>query len=223
MTPAPGHLTRLDASGSTADQCTNGVLQFQFWIDANNNGVIEPEPTDTLIRDWTDNPVYDTAPMADTNYAVNVRCSSAPDCTSAGDAKEAFQLIEVECPSTGNAGFGQDIFANTKTQYIWNVAATVDVLRGNLVGVGSNVGSSALRPTGNYTDTVETCLQDDATISSFTDGTSPLAAGDGLYYLVRGSGESQFCNVFNTYNSGGPAQVGDRDPEIAADANRCLP
>lgn len=73
-----GSLT-LSAGDSMADQCPSGTLQYQFWIDADNDGVLA-EPADVRLRDWTDHPELSTSQASTTVYGVRVRCSSAPTC-----------------------------------------------------------------------------------------------------------------------------------------------
>ncbi|MCP3982208.1 MAG: S8 family serine peptidase [bacterium] len=87
---APGQPVALDASGSMADQCIDGVLQFRFSSDV-----------DGLLRDWTDNPILLQAPTQNTNYQVDVRCSSDPGCFTrsrgpGGDSANV--IVSVTCP-----------------------------------------------------------------------------------------------------------------------------
>jgi len=218
-TGAPGATVELDASSSTADRCVDGTLQYKFYVDADNSGTIDG--ADTLLRDWTDNPLYLDAPTGTKTYAVEARCSSDTACGTGTDNHFAFVTVSVSCPSTGNlkTSFSQAIGADSKTQFSWGVADTVDVYRGNLSGAGSGGGANSLTGTGSFLDTVESCLQDDANISSFTDATNPNAAS-GVYYLVRPKGGA-FCNQAGSWNSGGTGQAGDRDADIDASANAC--
>ena len=84
--------------------CPSGTLQFKFWNDANASGAIEPA-FDLVLRDWTDNPIYSDAPLAQTSpstlvrYAVQVRCSTNLACGSPA----AFANVTVNCPSTGTS------------------------------------------------------------------------------------------------------------------------
>jgi hypothetical protein len=218
-TPAPGGATELDASSSSADSCLDGTLQFAFYEDVDKNGVIDG--SDTLLRDWTDNPLFLDAPSQTTGYAVQSRCSSDTACGSV-DQQFAFVTVTVLCPSSGalSSPFTQSVTASSASQFSWGVADTVDVYRGNLAGGGSGAGASSLTGTGSFLNTVETCLQDDQNLSSFTDATTPTAAGDGVYYLVRSLGGA-FCNQSGSWNSTGANQVGSRDADINGSANAC--
>jgi hypothetical protein len=220
-TGAPGVTVELDAGGSSADRCLDGTLQYRFYVDADNSGTIDG--ADTLLRDWTDNSLLLDAPTGTTTYAVEARCSSDTTCGTGTDNHLAFTTVNVSCPSTGNlkTAFTQTVGADSKTQFSWGVADTVDVFRGNLGGTGSGGGASSLTGTGSFLNSVETCLQNDQNISSFVDATNPSAgSGNAVYYLVRGKG-GQFCNQAGSWNSGGGSQAGDRDADIDGSANAC--
>jgi hypothetical protein len=74
--PAPGQTVQLDASGTDINRCLGGTAQYQFCVDGNSNNVCG-DPADTLLRGYTDNPVYIDAPVSPTRYLVEVRCSSS--------------------------------------------------------------------------------------------------------------------------------------------------
>jgi len=206
-TPAPGHVIQLDATGSDADACINGVLQYAFWIDENQNNVVG-DAGDTLLRDWTDDPFYLAAPSASARYGVQIRCSSAPSCGGDGDATVD---VTVDCPASGNLGFNQTIGFNNKTEIGWNAAATIDAVRGNLI---------TLRSSGSFSNAVDACAADNQNVTTLAAPESP-AVGGGLYWLVRGSGGGAACNAVSTYSSGGAREVPDRDAEIGADPDAC--
>src|SRR5262249_42902790 len=65
--------------GPTTSDCINGVLQYRFWIDTNNNGAFD-QGTDTLIRDFGENPTATANPDAPEVIRMTARCSSAPQC-----------------------------------------------------------------------------------------------------------------------------------------------
>jgi hypothetical protein len=222
-TDAPGQLVILSGASSSTDACTSGTLQFRFFVDVNGSGQFE-SGVDTLLRDWTDNPVFLDAPQETTSYGVNVRCSSAPNCGGTLNPPTAVVTVVVACPSSGTvfdppfpqairvdkpnlAGAEPDVNASVN----WTTAAKVDAIRGNLNTLKSS--------SGNFTGTVQACIGNNVTTSSITDNTSPGAAGDGLYYLVRGSG--QFCNAPGTWSTGNPKEVAGRNSEINADPNTC--
>ena len=202
-------MTELSAAASFADNCTDGILQFQFWIDGDGNGVLG-NPADILLRDWTDNPFFVTAPTTTTPFGVSVRCSSAPSvCLGA-----AVSTVVVDCPS--NIAFkGADdpmvesIRLEGDRQTIsWATEQFVDVIRGNL---------DLLRSTGGFDGTVETCVLDNVAADQAIDAEMPIARN--LYYLARGRTLTQSCNEIGGWGSGGDAV--DRDAEINAAANTC--
>jgi hypothetical protein len=91
---APGQVVELSAVGSSADSCLNGTLQYRFCIDADADIACDG-PADMLLRGWTDNPVLLQAPANNTDYVVEVRCSSAVTCADA-----ASLTVSVNCPAT---------------------------------------------------------------------------------------------------------------------------
>jgi hypothetical protein len=107
----PGQIVTLDATDSTIDVCNNGIPQYQFWIDTNENGIVGDSvvPADTLQRDWTDNPVFIDAPLVTTTYGVVVRCSTAPACDNGpgqdNPQNAIHKQVHVACPNNGNAKF----------------------------------------------------------------------------------------------------------------------
>jgi hypothetical protein len=91
---APGQVVELSASDSMADRCANGVLQFRFWVDGDGSGgAYDGGINDQLLRNWSENPALRAAPVDTSDYAVDVRCSSATGCTGTG-----FNTVVVNCP-----------------------------------------------------------------------------------------------------------------------------
>ncbi len=206
---APGQVTELSAEASFADSCTDGILQFQFWIDGNANGVLG-DAADILLRDWTDNPFFVTAPTTTTPYGVNVRCSSAPTvCLGA-----AVHTVVVDCPSSvafkgADEPMVESIRLEADRQTIsWPTEQFVDVIRGNL---------DALLSTGGYDGTVEACVLDGVSTDHAID--TELPATRNLYYLARGRALALSCNEIGGWTTGGDAL--DRDAEINAAVNSC--
>ncbi len=217
---APGQVTELSAAGSIVNSCLNGVLQFRFFIDRNGNGNFD-SGTDTLLRDWTDDPIFVDAPTLSTTYSVGVRCGSNTACDQPSVASST---VTVDCPSTDtqfDPAFAQTIKVDkpaltgaepdVNASVNWATSATVDGIRGDLDLLKSNGG--------NFTPTVLACIGNNVTVTSITDNTNPGAAGQGLYYLIRGSG--QFCNKPGTWSTGNPREAAGRNGEIIASANSC--
>jgi uncharacterized repeat protein (TIGR01451 family) len=194
---APGAVVELDASGSSADRCVSGTLQYQFLKDG------------AVIRDWTDNPVLVDAPLVSTTYGVNVRCTSDfedPACidTSLGDTAVGSSPVIVECPASGNLvasssepfGSGANELLADATDYGFFFAsgeAEFDVLRGSLdcvCGPGWDAQLVAYGESG----------------SGFVDTTLP-APGTGLFYVVR---FADACNAVGGYETS-PGAEPNRD------------
>jgi hypothetical protein len=172
--PAPGQVIELDALTSTADRCLNGVLQYRYWIDGNDDSA-GGDPLDTLLRNWTDNPTIVDAPINTTNYVIDVRCSTATTCVASTSVN-----VAVNCPSSGNLGF-PTVTAPDKNTMSWGSLLAYDWAKGDLALVGSYITSGT--GAGNAT-------------SRDISADVPLA-GAGLYYLFRdpnavGTG---FCNA----------------------------
>jgi hypothetical protein len=219
----PGQVVTLEAKGSSVDRCINGVIQFQYWVDTNVNGVVG-DAGDTLLRDWTENSAYVDAPLVTTQYGVKARCSSDVNCDSATNALAL--NVPVTCPSsatlsvasirvdkTGGLG-GAEPDANA-TIGGWGGNLNVSIVRGDLI---------ALRASGGVTN-VESggCLVNGAFVSSAAD-TSAVAPGAGKYFLLK---TPQVCNVVGSggYTEGvaseKPGAAGSRDADISADPDAC--
>jgi hypothetical protein len=175
---APGQVVELDGLASTADRCLNGVLQYRFWIDGNDNG-IGGDPADELLRNWTDNPTIVDAPFDETAYVMDVRCSTATDCIGSTSL-----TVGVNCPSSGTAAFPR-VTATDSSTLVWGQLELYNWVKGPLdqVGIYTTTGNGS----GN-------ALTFDISVDN-------PAAGSGVYYLFRrqgtiGTGGTGFCNDF---------------------------
>ena len=92
---APGQVVELSAVDAVADRCTDGTLQYRFWVDGDLNGT-GGDAADTLLRSWTDNPVLVQAPVGTTGYVVDVRCSALTACDDSAPL-----TVHVTCPEAG--------------------------------------------------------------------------------------------------------------------------
>jgi len=219
----PGQVVTLEARGSTVDRCINGIVQYQYWADANVNGVVG-DAGDVLLRDWTDNSTFIDAPLVTTQYGLKARCSTDPSCDSGSNAI-ALNVL-VTCPSTATlsvasiqvgktAGLGGAEPDGNVTINGWGGNLSVSVVRGDL---------NALRSSGGLTN-VETggCVANGAFTAAVSDVSVP-APGGGSYFLVR---TPSVCNVVGsgTYSenqiSEKPGAGGGRDADIGADADAC--
>ena len=193
------------------------LVLSQFWIDGNTNGVLGEIPQDTLVQDFSPNPVYQDAPLADVTYGVIVKCSSASSAPCSGVT--AIRFIDVGCPGVQNTYLAEAWWAQlkfaTKTQLTVPFAnQTLDLHRGTL----STLRGTAL---GNFGG--GSCLFNNTTAVSFTDATVPTL-GDGLYYLIRG--EDTNCNENQKYTTFSPKETPtaiDRRDDLVNGVTSCGP
>jgi hypothetical protein len=177
---APGQPIVLDASSSFGT-CLDGALQFRFSKDGGT----------AVLREFSGNPVLTAAPQSDTDYLVEVRCSSDPSCNVSATVD-----VNVDCPASGNlGGIFPTIVASTKTTWAWTPSKDYVVWQGDVTVVSTYGGAETFFGTGD----------------SFTDPATP-ALGSGEYYLVREVGE--FCNDDGVWSSGGPAESPLREPSL---------
>jgi hypothetical protein len=165
----PGMALKMDAATSSG-VCLDGVLLFRFSVDGG------PE-----LRSWSDDPVHLLAPVEDTDYRVDVRCSVDTSCDAS-----TIVAVEVECPSSGHLTgvFAESIVAApSKTEFVWTTPLEYHLFSGDLEGVSS------------YAGTLTSGLG-----SSFQTPLTPLP-GQARYYLVRTTGE--FCNNAGLWTTGG--------------------
>ncbi|HKQ62356.1 MAG TPA: hypothetical protein VJS92_13775 [Candidatus Polarisedimenticolaceae bacterium] len=185
---APGEALELDASGSTADRCVNGTLQFQF----RRGG--------TILQDWSDNATFVDAPTANTTYTVAARCSSLTTCANTRNV-----TIGVTCPSSGTLGGPfQTIRAPNKTSFTWTKPAAIDFVRGRLQAAGAG---NDVHELGTFSGTVISSGSAGAA-TSIAASADPVA-GDADYYLVQvddAVGTGPECNRISTWSSGSTAE-----------------
>jgi hypothetical protein len=217
----PGQIVTLDAKTSTVDRCINGVVQYQFWADTNTNGVVGDGP-DALLRDWTDNSQFVDAPSTTTQYGLKARCSTDINCDSATNSIAL--NVPVTCPSTATltvtsikvskpdlATAEPDSRASVSG---WGGNLTVKVVRGNLATLRSSGGVVNVDSGG--------CLANSTFVSSVTDNTAATTSGS--YFLLR---TPLVCNVpgsgsySENLSTELPGAGGNRDTDIAADADAC--
>jgi hypothetical protein len=173
---APGAGIVVDASASHGT-CLDGSLQFRFSKDGGA----------TVLGEWAEWPSIYHAPYADTDYLVEVRCSTDIECGAT-----AVVDVDVACPSSGNlGGVFPVIGASTGTTWSWSPAKDYMLHKGDLPVTGAYAGTQA-----------------EGSGTSFTD-VAPPAPGSGFYYVVREIGE--YCNDQGRWSSGGPGEQEGRD------------
>jgi hypothetical protein len=177
---APGRPIEMNAAASFG-RCLDGALQFRYSID---NG--------PALRGWSEDPVFIDAPVSDTDYLVEVRCSTDASCMDS-----VVVDVDVDCPSSGTLGepFPEIIVAETKTLFSWTTPFDFHLFAGELHAVGAYTGDLS-----------------SGTGSSFAAGVTPGSPGDGFYFLVRHAGE--FCNDVGQWTSGGPSESPARESTL---------
>jgi len=175
---APGQPITLDAS-SSAGTCLDGALQYRFSKDGGA----------TVLRGFSENPLFLDAPQIDTDYLVEVRCSTdGPDylCSDPGTSPNAARTVDVnvDCPTSGSPLLGEfeTILAQgDKTTWGWATSASFELLQGDLAGASTYTGARST-----------------ATGNSFNDATLPQPGG-GRYYIVRELGT--LCNEVGSWST----------------------
>jgi hypothetical protein len=200
--PAPGQAVEIDASGSFADRCLDGVLQFRF-TDAGGT-----------LRDWTDNPSIVVSPEVTSSYAVAVRCSADP---IACNSQQTVQ-VTVDCPSSFALGGYPTVFATSRALFEWSPALDSDASRsGDLATVD---GLTAANPPGGIDFTAATNSSPGVISSQDISGDAVTPGSvNGFWYLWRQSGTKGgagvACNEQGvTWTSGGSAEEPGRDTDL---------
>ena len=219
-TVGPGQTVELNASASSADQCSDGTVNFRFWEDLDDSGTFSAG--DTLLRNFTDNPIIVVSPVVTTTYGVDVICTSDPDCPP--DLALTQEII-VACPEnlilTGGTPFAPTIEFTSKTRLAWSPPSVVDVVRGNLI---------TLRNTGSFATTIALngCLwesHEDGITGALTNLADP-GVGAAFFFVVRP--ENTFCNEnAGSYSTKHAKELGSSDPsardtQINTDTDACL-
>jgi hypothetical protein len=212
---APGQPLEIDASGSTADRCIDGTLQFRFCVDGNGSLTCDDlGGADTLLRSWTDNPVIVVVPdFPGDVFIVEIRCSSDPDCGTAlgpGPAKGVVQA-KVECPGIpAPIRFGNPSTPGVKNRIYWDTGPAIDIDW----TYGSFTTSTSI------STFAETACTDLNAVGSI-DITSLLdpAAGSGFWFLVKKDGPvaglTVLCNDNVTWQNL-PRNEAARDANLAS-------
>jgi hypothetical protein len=230
-TSTPGQPVLLDAGDSSVDVCNNAPLQFQFWIDGNDNGIVG-DSGDTLIRDFGPSWTFVDTPESSARIAVVARCLSEPLCDALDGSDTASALVTVSCPTgVARAPFAQTIRIDkpdlnhysepdVRAAISWLAADSVDVIQGLLSGTVTGPATSTLKGGGSFSGTVTACLWNNSTPTSTIDSSYwpnyPLA-GNAFYYLVRGQTPPSCLGTPAGYTTNSPAERAGRDSEIDAD------
>ncbi len=212
----PGAAIKLDAdSNGFLGLCLDGMTQYRFWIDADRDGAVGA--ADHLLRDWSELSSLLTVPLTTTEYLVEARCSSEPDCDGVAGVR-----VETECPVGDDglvAGPGDQTFLATlpgrqrlltfarSDELTWAEGIPIDVVHGDL---------NLLRAQHGLSGTVEGCTTDDDISGSAI--VTPLLPGQARYYLAR---SAEKCNQRAGGSWGGVGETGDRDAPLAADEALC--
>ena len=215
--PDPGYQVTLSAYGSNVDSCPSGNLEYQFWIDENDNGVAG-DAGDTLLRDFSNLWSHTFFAWSSDRLAVLTRCSSVTACDSADGSNTATTLLSVTCPT----GVDYDAFNHTirvegHSISWWPDVSVVDVLRGWLVGTPTAPATSTLKGAGSFTGSVAECIASNLGPVTTIEATVDPDPGSGFYYLVRGQPSESCAATPPGYTTNAPKERPGRDAEIEAD------
>ncbi|HEX5042697.1 MAG TPA: hypothetical protein VFV75_07310, partial [Candidatus Polarisedimenticolaceae bacterium] len=209
---ACGEELTLDASGSTADQCPEGALQFRFWWiwDPQDPGELSNGHDPTLLQDWNENGIisHRLQTLEGHPYRVDVRCSTRPAC---GASTTAVVMVDPACPVI--SVFPYTLGFDSNSVLSWGAPALVELVRGDLHALRAGGGDFAV--------TIEDVFGSGG--SSFVDDFLPNPApGEGKYYLARGGRRhrpSDDCTN-HSWSTGSAAEVpgagGNRDQDIGS-------
>ena len=193
---------------SWVDACVNGHREFRYCIsgdpDGDSSGLPDADcddPWDSRACDtcpvgWSIEPSMITSADVVTTYAVEVRCSSAPDCR---DGRMLEMVVECSFGATNTYGL-RELQALDRGMLTWRGALDVDWLRGSFSS-GQEIGLYL----ADFTD-----VASHATAIPM-DGDPP--AGSGYYYLVKADGPASSSDLYycstRTWRSGGLAELGE--------------
>jgi len=232
VTPADaacGDVFTLDASGSTADQCPGGALQFRFWWIW---GALPPGPggvlTDlnaVLLQDWSENGIIShlVQTIGANPYRVDVRCSTRPACgatplppNAPGVRKTVVSTVDSSCVPLF---FPYSIGFESKSILSWGTPTDFQWVRGVLGLLRANGG--------DFDGTLEVGFGFGS--GSFLEDPAVPAPGEGKYYLLRaifpqGYRPPHLCKGYS-YMTGSPDEVpgagGNRDEDIGPGPDGC--
>ncbi len=144
---------------------------------------------------WINLSCANTASCGTVDYGIKTDwCQAivaAPSGTPDVSATPSGSDVELSYPALAGAGW-------------------YEIVRGDL----STLSSSS----GNFTSATDACVTDNDTTTTVTVSGTPIPSpADGYWYLVRGVN----CKGKGTYDSGGTAQSGLRDAEVAGSGNDC--
>ena len=223
-TATPGQAVLLDASGSTVDICKHQPLQYQFWIDRNQNG-IAGDLGDIRLRDFTADPTlsvgFDTAQQV----AVVAGCPFETTCRATATA-----AVTVNCPTgVARTPFAQTIRLDKLYRQggdiviRWPALQYVSVIRGCLYNRAGDQ-QVCLKDAGTFTGTPDRCVANhtdwtDVVVDNYTDGFY-----NDVYYLVEGDAAPADYGCPATpagFTTNEPSEVPGRDASLEAGFNPC--
>jgi hypothetical protein len=181
-----------------------------------------PQICDGLNNDCRDPawPLLDGTNEADIDGDNQSECAGdcdETDITVYLGAPELCDFQDNDCDTVIDEGFpipgasSFTAFYGDKQKFDWGVAELADrydVVRGVLETLHSTGG--------DFSASVESCLEDDTVFNSTKDPAVPDPGG-GLYYLIR----AQAACKDGTYDSGGAGQSRTRDAGIESSSNTC--
>ena len=220
-TATPGQPVTLDAGGTSFDVCLNGPVNYQFWLDGNENG-IAGDAGDTLLRDFGADWKFVATPESSGHIAVIAQCPSAPLCDAADGSNTAVAVVTVNCPSgVPRTPFAQTIRVDKVpgvpfgAKISWQAADSVDAVRGWLVV--SPEGFTSLHGGGGFTGSVAACFVSNSPPIDTIEDDTVLPVGAGYYYLVRSQSSPACAPTGSGYTTNASSERPGRDSEIEAD------
>ena len=182
--PVPGQVINLSGLNATAiGGCNSGPLEYKFCRDDNGSGACDP--SDTLLRGFSDNPRLLTAPDVSATYLAEVRCSTDRD--NAGCTSTLALGVTVGCP--GGLGLmlaDKPAPGSGSVDFRFPEARTIDVLTADAAN------STALTP---YASAFTNQLVTNTTTATFGDAAA-VGSGTTRYYIAKKDGppSNAFCN-----------------------------
>jgi len=210
LSSPPAGYVRDDTDCNDADPTINPAASDANCdgIDQNCNGV----PDDGFVSGPTTCGLGACAATGTTSCVAGVVVSS---CMPGSPSPEICDGIDNDCDGVidntpnGSPGLSAARGSAGSTNLTWTAlfsASSYDVTRGTL---------GSLRAAG-FTPSVDACVANDTSQTSASDPTPP-SAGDGFWYLVRGSD----CAGPGTYDDGSSSQSGSRDGPVDAAPAAC--
>jgi hypothetical protein len=169
------------------------------------------------MRSWSDNPIIVDAPLFDTTYSVDVRCTSSPDCKDSET-----RVVPVICPTTGLEGRALGVFGpdnpNPLNRVSWVLAYAGSC--SNDPGDFCTVDADCIGGTCEKAASGELLLAWDDIAKARSVRITRTVVGDGGDFEQSGGGGKADGNMVVLHDYQLQTGRGFRDPLPAPDAGR---